>query len=109
MERYDLSVTCGETFRQVLRFENLELGGVTGYCQLREAPGAEKISAEAEVSIDAVDGIVTLGIPAEVTAALTPGVYAYDFCLQEADGTVTYYLGGAFSLTPAVTVIGGGA
>ena len=109
MERYDLCVTRGETFRQVLRFENTELGGVTGYCQLRIAPGVENLIAEADVTVNADDGTVTLGIPAEVSAALTPGMYAYDFCLQEADGTVTYYLGGAFSVTPAVTLIGGEA
>lgn len=109
MERYDLSVTRGETFRQALRFENLELSGATGHCQLRIAPGAETLIAEADVAVNAEDGVVTLSIPAETTAALTPGMYAYDFCLREADGTVTYYLGGAFTVTPSVTVIGGGA
>lgn len=109
MERYDLSVTRGETFRQVLRFENIDLAGMAGFCQLREAPGAEELTAETDAVVNADEFTVTLGIPAETTASLRPGVYAYDFCLRAADGTVTYYLGGSFTVAPAVTVIGGEA
>ena len=109
MQRYDLNVCQGETFRQVLRFENpdgspLSLSGKTGASQVRETPDHGTLICQMGVLIEPEEGRVTLSIPAETTAGITPGIYFWDFCLTDETST-RFYLGGKFIVLPAVTEV----
>ena len=108
MERLDLGVKRGETFRKVLLFETddgeaVDLTGFSGFCQVRPEPESEILTAAADVEITPGQGRVILMIRPEVTAALEIGCYAYDFAMSDAEGAVRFYIGGRFSVWPAVT------
>ena len=109
MQRYDLSICQGETLRQVLRFEHpdgsaMDLSGQSGFSQVRETPDHGTLICQMGVLIEPEEGRVTLSIPAETTAGITPGIYFWDFCLTDETGT-RFYLGGRFHLKPAVTEV----
>ena len=107
MERYDLSVHRGETFRRVLRLkkngEAIDLTGWTGKAQVRPEPDAEELLCEMAVEIVPGEGKVVMVIPSEVTAVAPAGVYAWDIRLMDRLDVARYYVGGVFRVLPSVT------
>ena len=110
MERYDLKVFQGETFRQELLFrdsegETRDLTGYTAYSQVRPDPESDVLICSMECTVDGQAGSVTMKIGADVTSGIEPGCYMYDFAMIDPEDNVRYYIGGKFSVIPAVTEI----
>lgn len=108
MEKYDLSVHQGETFRQQLIFKDSagavrDLSGYAGFSQVRPDPDSDELICSMVCTVDGPAGSVVLVIPASVTAGIPAGCYAYDFAMSDTDENVRYYLGGRFSVLPSVT------
>lgn len=112
MERYDLKVFQGETFLQELVFRNsageiIDLTGYTGFSQVRPNPESDELICAMECLVDGPQGKATLLIESMITGGIAPGCYAYDFAMRSPNGFVRYYIGGKFSVLPAVTEIQG--
>ena len=110
MKFYDIALHQGETLRQILLFKDsdknpIDLTGCSGFAQVRESPDDGYLIADMGVAIDGEAGKVTLTITSSVSAAMLEGVYAWDFALKDAEGDVTYYIGGKFKLLPSVTEV----
>ncbi len=112
MERYDLSVHRGETFRQELIFRNSDgtardLTGWQGFSQVRPDPESEELICSMDVSIDGSRGKVTMMISPGITKTIPEGCYVYDLAMKSEEGIISYYIGGKFSVFPSVTEISG--
>ena len=107
MERYDLAAHRGATFSRTIRLEKggtvLDLTGWTAKAQVRPEPDAPTLICEMDVTVIPAEGKVKIRIPAEVTAEIPQGVYAWDIRMTDAEGESRYYLGGAFKALPSVT------
>ena len=107
MERYDLVVRRGETFRRVLRLkkggEAIDLTGWTGKAQIRPEPDSAELVCEMELTIVPEEGKVVMIIPLSVTAGISSGVYSWDIRLTDGEGIARYYTGGAVKVMPTVT------
>lgn len=80
-----IDIYQGDTFTLSLDFD-INLTGHTWLCQIRKSPAtAYVVQAVTVTTVDAVNGLIRLSIPAVDTAALNPGVYHYD--LQSTDGS----------------------
>ena len=110
MERYDLSVRQGETFRQELIFRNSDgtardLTGCQGFSQVRPDPESEELICSMDCTVSGAEGKVTLTIEAAFTQNIPAGCYSYDFAMRDSSGYIRYYIGGKFAVIPAVTEI----
>lgn len=110
MEFYDLSVHRGETFLQSLVFKDghgdvIDLTGCTGYSQVRPEPESDQLIASMTVTITPLQGLAVLSLDKEITEGIEPGSYAYDFGMVDGSGRMRYYIGGKFTVMPAVTVV----
>ena len=99
-----------ETLRQILLFKDsqgqiMDLTGCTGYSQVREEPDDGALICTMGVTVSGEAGRVELTIPEETSAQIEPGAYAWDFAMMNAEGDVTYYVGGKFKLLPSVTEV----
>ena len=107
MERYDIEVNRGETFSKTMRLKKngvpLDLTGWSGKAHVRPEPESETLICAMEVEIIAAEGKVRMVIPAEVTAEIPAGLYAWDIRTADSGGTVRYYVGGVFKVLPSVT------
>lgn len=107
MERYDLVVRRGETFRRVLRLkkggEAMDLTGWTGKAQIRPEPDSAELVCEMELTIVPEEGKVVMIIPLSVTEGISSGVYSWDIRLTDDEGIARYYTGGAVKVMPTVT------
>ncbi len=107
MERYDFMLSRGGTFGVPLRFKEngvpIDLTGYSARSQVRENPDGGKLICEMETSITGAEGLVTLTIPASVSAAIPSGAYCWDLKLTDGSGVVSYDIGGRFTVFPTVT------
>ena len=83
------------------------LTGYTGTMTVRPFVGANTTTVVASTAngymvFDALNGRITVTIPASVTADISPSRYSYDLVL-DSGGTVTRILEGKFVVTGAVT------
>lgn len=98
---YDLYCYKGQTFFQNLRYKVAESGDVydlTGHeakAQIRRFENDETLVAEITTIVSGADGVISLSLTAEQTAALLPGSYTWDL-RTVADGTVRYWIKGKF-------------
>ncbi len=112
MEKYDLSVRQGETFRQELVFRNSDgtardLTGYQGFSQVRPDPESDELICSMECFVDGEHGTVILLVGDAVTKTIPAGCYAYDFAMRDPNDYIRYYIGGKFAVIPAVTEIQG--
>ena len=105
--RQDLTCYKGQTYNQNFYFKHdkqpIDLTGCTARAQIRPAPNHETLTAEFTVSVSGEEGKVSLALSDTVTAAIIPGVYAWDLKMTEADGTVRYRIAGKFIVSGRVT------
>ncbi len=110
MERYDLKVFQGETFRQELVFRDsagaiIDLTGYEGFSQIRPDPDSDELICSMYCTVDGPAGKVIMEIVPLANRRIKPGCYAYDFALRDPYTNVRYYIGGKFTVLPAVTEV----
>ena len=80
----------------------VDLTGYTGSAQIRKHYSSSN-STPFAVSIDAADGVVSLGLTSTQTGALTAGRFVYDVELTNTSGVVSRIVEGIVTVTPQVT------
>lgn len=103
----------GKTFEQPFVFKDsfgqeINLTGYTGRMQVRTSADATDVIIElssnnGRITIDEINGIVTLFISATDTAALAPGSFKYDLELVTGSGRVYCPIYGTFKVKAEVT------
>ena len=110
--KYNLVCEQGATFNFQFVIKNdstaWNLTNYTGTMTVRPFVGASTTAVIASTSngrmvFDALNGRITVTIPASVTAGLSATRHAYDLIL-DSSGTITRVLEGKFVVTPGVTV-----
>lgn len=110
MDTYDLSIFQGQTFSLSLTLRDINgtpinLAGyaISGYLKTKYSDSGKLTNLNVIIS-DAVNGVVTLNIPATGTEALPVNYAFYDIeMLNSGDGSVTKVLAGKASVFPEVT------
>jgi hypothetical protein len=110
MARYlDFSLDQGATLSRKVNYQdsnkaNIDLTGFDVRAQMRRSQySANAVSITATVS-DALNGEITLSLPANVTASVKPGRWFYDVEANTAgDATVIRVVEGIISVMPGVT------
>ena len=108
---FNLTLEQATTFNFQFQIKNdstpWNLTGYTGVMTVRPFVGANTTTVVASTDngymvFDALNGRITVTIPASVTADISPSRYSYDLVL-DSGGTVTRLLEGKFVVTGAVT------
>ena len=112
MYLYDFSVMKGETFNKVITLVDddnkpINLAGCSAKAQVRPDPNSTALIAEMSTTVKAESGKIQFFLRANITALIPPGTYYYDVCTIKGT-TVKYYIGGKFTVMPAVTKTYGG-
>lgn len=110
MDTYDLQIYKGETFSLSLTLKDsngvvINLGSnlVSGYLKSKYSESGKLADLNATVA-DAVNGIITLGIPASGTEILPVNYAFYDVEMKNpSDGVVTKVLAGKAVIYPEAT------
>jgi hypothetical protein len=110
---YNITCDQGATFKRTLTWTNqarvaYNLTGYTARMQVRETATASGIileltTANSRITLGGTAGTVNLLVAANVTAALTPGLYVYDLELVSGGGEVTRLIEGNFKVKAEVT------
>jgi hypothetical protein len=103
----DQATTFNFQFQILNNQTPLNLTGYTGTMTVRPFVGASTTTVVAStannrMTIEVLNGRVTVTLNATITGAIAAGRYAYDLVL-ESSGVVTRYLEGKFIVTGAVT------
>lgn len=113
---YDhLVVPQGATFRASWTLDDADTGepadwdGWSGRMQIRDNEGGLLATFASQGSADgslifAADGNVTVTLPADFSATLTPGYGVFDLKLTDPDGSAWRVVQGGVQITQAVTV-----
>jgi len=108
-------ITCdqGATLKRTLTWTNqarvaYNLTGYTARMQVRETATASSIileltTANNRITLGGTAGTINILVAANVTAALTPGLYVYDLELVSGGGEVTRLIEGNFKVKAEVT------
>lgn len=108
MSRYvQLSVIQGETFQQDIVLTDadgtaLDLTGFSGRGTVKSAAGTTIATLDVIVYDDDA-GLVTIGLSAATTAALTAGVYSYDVEVYAGTEQVYKPIHGTFTVISEIT------
>ena len=108
--RKDLTCYKGQSYYQNLRFRVgpekavYPLTGYTAKAHIRPAENSEKLDAEMICSVTGVDGLISLALTEEQTAALRAGVHYWDLRTVTGTGRVKYWIKGKFIVQGRVTV-----
>jgi hypothetical protein len=103
----DQATTFNFQFQILNNQTPLNLTGYTGTMTVRPFVGASTTTVVAStannrMTLEVLNGRVTVTLSADITGAIAAGRYAYDLVLNSG-GTVTRYLEGRFIVTGAVT------
>ena len=103
----DQATTFNFQFQILNNQTPLNLTGYTGTMTVRPFVGASTTTVVAStdnnrMTLEVLNGRVTVTLNATITGAIAAGRYAYDLVL-ESSGVVTRYLEGKFIVTGAVT------
>ena len=104
--RYDLEIYKGATFRKsgtwTIDDEPVDFTDCVIKSQIRMSENGTLV---ADIDIDTIptEGVIMLGLSAEKTAQLTPGIYYWDLKIVDTDEIVRYDLYGKVSVTGRVT------
>ena len=104
--RYDLEIYKGATFRKsgtwTIDDEPVDFTDCVIKSQIRMSENGTLV---ADIDIDTIptEGVIMLGLSAEKTAQLTPGIYYWDLKIVDADEIVKYDLYGKVSVIGRVT------
>jgi hypothetical protein len=107
----NLRAEQGATFRRVITMEGADLTGSTARAHVCEFTGGPLVVAMTCQITDPANGVLTISLTAEQTAAIqTTGrtyaaerVLVYDLEIEAADGTVQRILNGSFTVSPEAT------
>lgn len=112
--KFNLTCDQATTFNFQFQIKNdttpWNLTNYTAVMTVRPFVGASTTTVVASTTngyivLDALNGRVTVTIPASVTENIAPGRYSYDLVLEAGSGgTVTRILEGKFAVTGAVTI-----
>ena len=110
---YNITCDQGATFKRTITWTNqarvpYNLTGYTARMQVRETTEASGILLElttvnSRITLGGAAGTVNLVVAADITAALTPGLYVYDLELVSGGGEVTRLIEGNFNVRAEVT------
>jgi hypothetical protein len=105
-----IRLTAGDTVAQAITFSSagnpINLAGYSLKCRVNLATPLELNTANGGiVIINAALGTVQLNISSAITAAITPGSYAYDLWMASPSGVETAMLSGQFIVTQNITVV----
>lgn len=104
--RYDLEIYKGATYQKTATWtiddEPVDFTDCVIKSQIRMSENGTLVT---EFDCDSIptEGIIMLGLSAEKTAQLTPGIYYWDLKIVDADEIVRYDLYGKVSVTGRVT------
>jgi hypothetical protein len=110
---YNITCDQGATFKRTITWTNqarvpYNLTGYTARMQVRSTAASSTIvleltTANSRITLGGTAGTVNLLVAADVTAALTPGLYVYDLELVSGGGEVTRLIEGNFNVKAEVT------
>lgn len=103
----NLVIDQGTTYSTSINITNeqdeiIDLTGSTGSAQIRKHYTSSN-AVSFSVTIDANNGIVTLGLSANQTGAMTAGRYVYDVEMTDSANVVSRILEGIVTVTPQAT------
>lgn len=105
--RYDLQIYRGATYRKSAWFKQngktYDLTGYTAAAQIRPSVNSTVLTSDITCEIDLSEGAVSLGLTAEQTALLPPGIQEWDLKMIDPNGNVAYYVYGKVFITGRVT------
>lgn len=109
--QYSFEIDQGSTFTRTLTYKVsgvvVNLTGYTARMQLRPTVASDTVTLSLTTENGRISltsqGVITLSVAADVTAALAAGVYVYDLELVAGNGTVTRLLEGSAIVSPEVT------
>ena len=81
-----------------------DMTGYTAKAEIRPAENSPHLSADLHAEVTEVEGMVSLALTEEQSAALTPGVYSWDLKTISPTGKVKYWLRGKFNIIGRTTV-----
>ena len=108
--RQDMICYKGQSWNRNLRFKvgaqrtTKDMTGWTAKAEIRPAENSDTLSAEIHVGVTEIEGMISLGLLPEQTAALWPDVYAWDLYTIEPNGEKKYWMKGKFYVDGRVTV-----
>ena len=105
--------TCykGQSWCQNLRFKVVDgetkttwdMTGYTAKAEIRPSENSPKLTADLHAEVTGVEGMISLALTPEQTAATKPGFYAYDLKTISPTGKIKYWLKGQFLFSGRVT------
>lgn len=107
--RRDLTLWKGQTYSQNIWFtyettkQPIPLDGITAKAEIRPSYNSKVLIATLICTVYANEGKVNLALDAETTAAIAPGIYAWDLKMTDQSGQVAYYIEGKFIVDGRVT------
>ena len=107
----------GKPFCQNLRFKKTEidpqtgkpvkviypLTGWTAKAEIRPSDNSPVLTAEMVVNVTEAEGMISLALTAEQTAAIKPGVYYWDLRTEKPNEIPNYWMRGQFLVSGRVT------
>ena len=110
---YNITCDQGATFKRTITWTNqaktpYNLTGYTARMQVRSTAASTEIileltTANTRIVLGGAAGTIELTVAANVTTALTPGLYVYDLELVSGGGEVTRLIEGNFNVKAEVT------
>ena len=104
----NLTVYKGQAWNRNLRFtydsgDIYDLTGCIARAQIRARENADKLVAEFIVGVIGVDGLISLALTHEQTAALLPGTYVWDLRITKPNDQPKYWIRGKVRVIGRVT------
>ena len=110
---YNITCDQGATFKRTITWTNqarvpYNLTGYTARMQVRSTAASSTVileltTANSRITLGGAAGTVNLLVAANITAALTSGLYVYDLELVSGGGEVTRLIEGNFNVKAEVT------
>lgn len=106
--RYDLQIYRGTDYRKTMTFnldgDPIDLTNYTIAAQIRKSENAESLVAAFTFDTEPTAGRTTMGLDAETTAEIDPGVYFWDLKLIDGTGVTDVWIYGKVVILGRVTV-----
>lgn len=108
--RQDFICYKGQSWNRNLRFkwktskDPVDMTGWTAKAEIRPEENSDILLADLNAAVTGVEGMVSLALRSEQSAALWDGVYYWDLYTIEPNGEKKYWLYGKFIVKGRVTV-----
>ena len=107
-KRHNLSIYKGSTYQQGFKFtQNGDIYPLTGYtakAEIKPTAKSNVLTSSFTCTVSPAEGLITITLTAEQTAAIAVGNYEWDLKTTDGDGVVRYFLFGNVEVWGRVTV-----